>query len=962
MENSAIAKPQLFLSIKWKVMLTLSLVLLAINGSFTYLSYLYLHQQYEESRRAAHEHHRKLVVGLVQQSAQSMQQFASMIPRLNDLQDAMKSGDMTRTQTVFDPLWATLQLDIGIEEVRVYGESGQLLSSWGNEAGTKNGVHQIDRQLAENSKKRERPQTFLGCFTQCKQYAAVPVLARGEYIGTILIGASLADVVLAFKKLADADIGLLTSNTAAPAGEYNLPGWHSRLLALSGLQRNFETLRRASQQDSDASAGAITLYRVSHRQRDFEVVRFPIQATIPDGYGEWVMIFDVTDALAAIHHATWNGVTAGLIGLIVSELLLLLLLWMSMNRLKRTAQTIPLLGQGAFEQVRTILRKGKRNHTYNDEIDVLDQVAVELANRLEGLQGEVALQTKVLNQLIEELSREKDFVSSILDTAQVIVVAQNKKGEITMINRYGLRLCGYIQQELMGKNFTTTLFADDIPVNLVKELAQFLASEYGHLRNEASLKCKDGSLRNVIWVHSHLTQHLPGDPVMLSVGLDITERRKAEQRLSYLADYDALTGLYNRHRFQDELKDLLAIIEREGQGGALLSFDIDEFKYVNDTMGHQAGDELLKIVGQELMTLPHPSMLAARLGADEFAVAVKQVGPDEAIKLAHTLIQRIGELELPTLERSHKISISVGIVLFSEHGNSAQDLLTNVDLALFRARQKGRGSWHMFSPEQQLMERVQHRVHWVEKIEHALAEDNFVLHYQPILSLREDSVSHYEALVRMREADGSLIPPGAFIGVAEATGLIRSIDRMVLRKAIARLVELERNGMQVKLSVNLSGRSFEDPSLVETLKQEVQRGSFDPANLIFEITETAAVADIQAARAVMLNVQEIGCAFSLDDFGVGFSSFNYLKQLPVDYVKIDGSFIQHLPENPDDQVFVRVLVEAARGFGKLTVAEFVENAETLVLLREYGVDFAQGFYIGKPDPQLHLSKIPARQA
>jgi diguanylate cyclase (GGDEF)-like protein len=383
----------------------------------------------------------------------------------------------------------------------------------------------------------------------------------------------------------------------------------------------------------------------------------------------------------------------------------------------------------------------------------------------------------------------------------------------------------------------------------------------------------------------------------------------------------------------------------------MLCFDIDEFKYVNDSGGHQAGDALLRAVARELQQLIPSPVLTARLGGDEFAAVFRPMQAVESIQMARSLNRQVGKIELSGPWRSHKVSVSIGIALFPEHGSDAEEVLAHGNLALAQAREKGRGSWHLYSPKEQLMERMVKRGYWVEKIEQALAEDRFELRFQPIMALHDNCADHYEVLVRMRMLDGTLVLPGDFIGVAEATGLIRAIDRVVLRKAFLKLAQIKEGNGSVKLSVNLSGRSFEDPGLVGFIKEELERREVNPANVIFEITETAAVEDFSAARALMQAVQQLGCTFALDDFGVGFSSFHYVKNLPVDYVKIDGSFVRNLPQSLDDQVFVKVLVQAAKGFGKKTVAEFVENAEILALLREYGVDYAQGYFIGRPSEQ-----------
>ena len=254
----------------------------------------------------------------------------------------------------------------------------------------------------------------------------------------------------------------------------------------------------------------------------------------------------------------------------------------------------------------------------------------------------------------------------------------------------------------------------------------------------------------------------------------------------------------------------------------------------------------------------------------------------------------------------------------------------------------------MYSPDEQAKELLASRAKWRERISQALIDDAFELHFQPIFDIRQHKVTRYETLVRMRDNAGQLVFPDNFIPVAEQSGQIHEIDRWVIRKVIDRV----RQNPGLSLSVNLSGRVLDDPSLLAWFHEQLQDSRIDPSDLIVEITETAAVANVQDAIAFMREIKALGCRFALDDFGSGFSSFAYLKQLPVDIVKIDGAFIQNLATSADDQLFVKALTDVAKGLGKVTVAEFVENAETLALLEAFGVDFAQGYHIGRPLPRM----------
>ncbi|MCB1775329.1 MAG: EAL domain-containing protein [Gammaproteobacteria bacterium] len=425
-------------------------------------------------------------------------------------------------------------------------------------------------------------------------------------------------------------------------------------------------------------------------------------------------------------------------------------------------------------------------------------------------------------------------------------------------------------------------------------------------------------------------------------------RLEAEQDLVWLADHDPLTNLFNRRRFQEVCDRILTLSVRYRRSGALLFLDLDQFKFVNDLNGHQAGDALLLLVASSLKESVRQSDVLARLGGDEFALVLPEADAEQAVFTANKLLHDLKQVEFSAGGRQHRIACSIGIAMFPAHGENLNDLLANADMAMYQAKEAGGERWHMYAPDEQAKELLATRARWREQINQALLDDAFELHFQPIHDIRAGRVTRYETLVRMRDTRGELVFPDNFIPVAEQSGQIHQIDRWV----IARTIEQLGRNKGLVLSVNLSGRVLDDPSLLAWFHDELRNSGIDPANLVVEITETAAVANVQDAIAFMREIKALGCRFALDDFGSGFSSFTYLKQLPVDIVKIDGVFIQNLATSGDDQLFVKALTDVAKGLGKTTVAEFVENAETLALLRAFGVDYAQGYYIGRPSPML----------
>ena len=948
-----------FLSLKWKALLFFSLVLLIINASFPFFSYRNLMEHFDKRQKASHEHFVEEFNGLLKHTIQRLHQFGGIISSLEGLESALLERKKNGNLAAFENHWPLLQLDMGIELVRFYSTSGE---EWGRFGPTDRlaGEEPLIQKWIEEVKRKERPISFLSCHTICTQYVMAPILTRGRNIGTILLGASLAEVIVNFQQISGVDVAVMIDGESelgegavppARTGRY-IPYWNQKIVALTNSQLTLPLLRMLAEA-APSLESVIDGHKTRFLEKDYEVRLIPLPGLSDPGPGHLVIINDISETLKAIRAATQQSVLAGILGLLLSEALLLGILWTPMSRLNKISEKLPLLAQGDFIAVRAAVQQDDRRWVkVDDEIDLLDKTAVSLSYQLEELEDKVKKRTNALANRMEELANEKNFISHLLDTARVIILTQDRTGKVMMMNQHGSNLTGYQSSELSGKPFVMLLSSDHLVENITGDLNALALGNREHLSHESILVCKDRSTRNIVWFHSRLRRKGVHEPVVLSVGLDFTERKQAELRLSWLADHDPLTGLFNRRRFQNELERTLSEASRYKRTGALLFFDLDQFKYVNDTRGHHAGDALLKEVSTQLSRLVRSTDIICRLGGDEFALVISETDEQGAVQVAQKIIEVLNEVEVPVLEHAYKVSASIGITIFPAQGATVRELLSNADLAMYQAKERGRGSWHLFTGQEPIKERMKERLFWRNKVKQALDADGFVLHFQPVQEIETRQTSFYEALLRMRRKDGGLIAPGTFISVAEQSGLIHLIDQMVLEKVITHQASLARRGLNITFSLNLSGYALNNPALLPHLKKILKQTGADPRSIIIEITETAAVSDLSAACTLMDEIKALGCRFALDDFGMGFSSFNYLKQLPVDLVKIGDAFIRELPLHSDDQIFVKSLSDVTRVLGKKTVAEGVENPEILKILRTYGVDFAQGYHIGRPKSQL----------
>ncbi|RMD79818.1 MAG: GGDEF domain-containing response regulator [Gammaproteobacteria bacterium] len=430
---------------------------------------------------------------------------------------------------------------------------------------------------------------------------------------------------------------------------------------------------------------------------------------------------------------------------------------------------------------------------------------------------------------------------------------------------------------------------------------------------------------------------------------ELAERRIVEARLQHLVYHDDLTGLCNRRYLERHLEEAVRRCREQRRDGALFYLDLDQFKVINDTEGHQTGDRLLVEVANTLRAHIGPRGILARVSADEYAVLMEGVSEAQALETAEQLRALMDAFTFRTEDRTYHIGASIGVALL-RHDESAEpsELLARADQACYVAKTHGRNIVHLYNDDDTEMLTLRRAIHWVPLIRDALANDRFRLVFQPLMDLRTRRVQRCEALIRMVDAEGQLVPPASFIPVAEHMGLIHDIDLWVVRHAIDVLAALPPELGHVELNVNLSSYAFQDTALLPLLRQRLQATGVAAHRLTFEITETAAVANFAQTREMILKLRELGCRFALDDFGSGFSTFSYIKELPADFLKIDGAFVTNLVNDPVDQALVRSMIKIARTLGKRTIAEFVESQEVLELLGEFGVDYAQGFHIGRP--------------
>ena len=534
-----------------------------------------------------------------------------------------------------------------------------------------------------------------------------------------------------------------------------------------------------------------------------------------------------------------------------------------------------------------------------------------------------------------------------METSHDLIWTTDSLGRLTFVNNASVDVFGLSPKELVGRR----LFDFEARASLIAN-RRFLAvlKRHGEVKNYVTrITSSDGSDRWV-GVNARVSRDEQGRLVgVRGTARNITDQQEAALKIEYLATHDSLTGLSNRVSLQRTLEQAL----QAGDIGAILFIDIDHFKYVNDNFGHRAGDQLIVAVSGVLKEASKSyNGQVFRLGGDEYAVHLPEVLRSQAIRLAEHLLESLRNYRFLAQgqHRLSSITASIGIALYPFHCVDVTTLLSSADLAMYQAKDSGRNRYFLYDQEAQSLRRTHSRVQWASRLRHVLDDDRIALYYQPVVRLSDLRTVHCEILLRIRDEQGGIVLPSQFIEHAESLGLVQEFDMRVVEQLIEFLSQPEQRAAKWRYFVNLSRVSISDAHWVRKFRQMLKASNVDHSQLVFEITETAAMQDVDVTEEFIRDLKSMGCRFALDDFGAGFSSFYYLKRFDVDYLKIDGNFVRGLATDEANRIFVRALCDVAEGLNKQVIAEWVESVEVMNILAEMGTLFGQGYLFQSPVP------------
>lgn len=569
-------------------------------------------------------------------------------------------------------------------------------------------------------------------------------------------------------------------------------------------------------------------------------------------------------------------------------------------------------------------------------------------------------------QAEERLFAEKERAQATLQAIGDAVIVTDVEGRVEFMNPEAEALAGTALADAAGRPIGAVLrLADEAGEALAEDPAHRVLRGGAHVAKASGMALlrEDGTLRSVEYSAAPI-RNRAGEVDGVVVALrDVTEQHAMAEQVSWQASHDALTGLINRHEFERRVAALLEDSAASGRVHVLLFLDLDQFKVVNDTCGHAAGDELLRQVSRALAASVRQSDALARLGGDEFGVLLCDCPVEPAQRAAEALRRAVEEFCFSWQDKRFKVGVSIGGVVMDETTRTLAQVLSTADAACYLAKDSGRNRVHLVAGDDHAVVERHGQMEWVSRIHKAIEEDRFCLHYQSIVPVGggAEEGDHFELLLRMVDEANRPVPPMAFIPAAERYHLMPAIDRWVVRTAFRAFARGYAPGGGRRLAtaaINLSGATITDPNFLGFLREQFAEHGVPPARICFEVTETATIANLTRAGDFIAEMKRLGCRFSLDDFGSGMSSFAYLKNLPVDYLKIDGGFVKDMHNDPIDAAMVEAIHRIGHVMGIATIAEFVESEEILARLRAIGVDYAQGFGIARPRPLAELLPAP----
>jgi diguanylate cyclase (GGDEF)-like protein/PAS domain S-box-containing protein len=667
-----------YLSIKWQALGLTSLVLGVMFVAILFFISDSTKRQFEISREHIYEQNKEQLKGMVEVSGNRIFQIARLTARDARVQQILAITDQEQIQTQIADLAWNLQIDAGIQDIALYNAQGKMIDS-------SDGVdHAL---MVKTIIKNESAQWNLRCDMLCYIEGGAPILVEGEVKGALVLTEALSSVLLRFQAISNINTALLSSSFDKFFYTEFISDWQKNLVALTDPDANRRILDLAAASFTlDELKNSISL--VELEERVYELRAFPL------ANNDAITISEVTIDYRNMEQTREQSIQILLASLFVAGSLLLLVLWPPMNRIRKTASILPLLSERHYVRANKLLRKLRERTLVRDETDVLRTTALTLSAELEELQKQLENRASELETRGNELERERDFVNQLFNTMHAMIIIQDEEGYIKQANQFTHSLSGYKEDALYGSHFAKLLDPSEDTDSVVRTIKRVCKGEQSDYQHEAAIVASNGSLRFLAWRHSRLSNPQTRSNQILSIAVDISARIKAETELAWLANHDSLTGLSNRHCFEQELQACFERYHNDHSPFGVVFIDLDDFKEINDTFGHQKGDEMLQAVADELKRNSRDADFAARMGGDEFALIIRNFQPSDLERLAGRLVDSLTSIKL---KPSITCSASVGIAIMKSSVKNIDGLLMNADLAMYQAKERGKNQFVIFS-------------------------------------------------------------------------------------------------------------------------------------------------------------------------------------------------------------------------------------------------------------------------
>ncbi len=968
---------KLFLSIKWKSIILLSTITIAILASVVFYTINKTHTSFEQQRLEQFQFNKELLIKLLSNKQASLTQISELAENLIYTSDYSPSSQSKEAH--INKVWEILneQMDILFLEIwRSPKQASAQFSELENDPDQETFRKTLSAYVNQAVTKGET-QSFLHCNEDCIFFNIDPI-THGDDIHTIITGKSLANEFFLFHQAINENAGIIrqtnTSSNRPPhiSKDRIIKNWQIDIMAMTEYESSIQLLQSISKLFPD-------LTKVEEKMIGFEGKYISI-AILETGLTEledtrlqmqkvnFIILNDESENYLQLKSNVKDIILTGLLIWLISELILYFAMNTSVQRLTNLSSSLKLLTQEKFEAAKKSINT-KKLSKFIDEFDELEHTEIKLTNRLQSLSlTNKTYKTSIENQL-SQINRSMAFSQRVINESSSYILIQDINMNIVLINTKLKQLIDTEDKTIHHKHTRDRSIYKDIsfhdlcskktyPKNFDKQIHKLLDRELNFYKHDAIFyDTKKNSSIHISWSHVQVEDE-NGDPLILSEGSDLTERVNAENKLLWMAYHDTLTGLQNRTAFHEALQK---IIDRK-HNALILYIDINRFKSINDLFGQQTGDAVLFATAEHLKKLTRVNDGVFRLAADEFAVilyridikAVKKI----IVKFSHELQMDfdLNSIVTPQLPEQQEQSVqnfihydcSIGGLL-TGNMNQAEDMLGKLVYALFFAKKEEGTLWYLYDNNDDHLHVIKRENYVAQKIHYALEHDSIQLLFQPIWSIEEEKISHYEVLTRIVFDDGERLFPDEFIQVAERNSMIHQLDDYIMGKAFKILAEKIQTDPDIRFSINVSAPTLQQSNYDIIVTNQLNRHNIPAENVTLEVTETSVISNFGLAVQNLEKLVDKGLTIALDDFGVGFTSINYLREMPLAYVKLDGLYIKGLVENYEDEVFVKSITEMAKAYGLKVIAEYVENEAILDKLKDLKVSNAQGYFIGKPE-------------